>query len=162
MPYPTPPAVAVAVEFVPPLAIGRVPVTPVVKGRPVTLVKVPDEGVPRAPPFTTKAPAVPTATPSAVTTPVPVVVVAGAAPAPPPITIALAARAADVAQVDAVLKYGTPPDVPATVSASVPEVVIGEPATEIKPPVKDWATDVTVPVLAVDQVGAPAPPEVRT
>ncbi len=31
---------------VPPLATGRVPVTPVVKGRPVQLVKVPDEGVP--------------------------------------------------------------------------------------------------------------------
>jgi len=38
-----------------------------------------------------------------------------------------------------------PPDVPATVRASVPDVVIGEPATEIKPPVKDCATLVTVP-----------------
>ncbi len=36
----------VDVEPVPPLATGRVPVTPVVKGRPVQLVKVPDEGVP--------------------------------------------------------------------------------------------------------------------
>lgn len=35
-----------AVTPVPPLATGRVPVTPVVKGRPVQLVKVPDEGVP--------------------------------------------------------------------------------------------------------------------
>ena len=34
---------------------------------------------------------------------------------------------------------------PATVKASVPDVVIGEPATEIKPPVKDCATLVTVP-----------------
>ena len=34
---------------------------------------------------------------------------------------------------------------PATVRASVPELVIGEPATEIKPPVKDCATLVTVP-----------------
>lgn len=42
--------------------------------------------------------------PSAVTTPVPVVVVAGAAPAPPPMTIAFAARAADDAHVEALLK----------------------------------------------------------
>ena len=35
---------------------------------------------------------------------------------------------------------------PATVSASVPDVVIGEPATEIKPPVKDCATLVTDPL----------------
>ena len=33
---------------VPPLPIGRVPVTPVVKGRPVTLVITPDAGVPSA------------------------------------------------------------------------------------------------------------------
>jgi hypothetical protein len=95
--------------------------------------------------LTTNAPAVPVFTPNAVTTPVPVVVVAGAAPAPPPRTNELAASAADVAQVDALEKYGTPPDVPATVKANVPEVVIGEPATEIKPPVKDCATLVTVP-----------------
>jgi hypothetical protein len=38
---------------VPPLAIGSVPVTPVVKGRPVALVKVPLDGVPNAPPGTT-------------------------------------------------------------------------------------------------------------
>jgi hypothetical protein len=31
---------------VPPLAIGRMPVTPVVRGRPVQLVSVPDVGVP--------------------------------------------------------------------------------------------------------------------
>ena len=67
---------------------------------PVRFVTVPLDGVPRAPPLTTNAPADPTATPSAVTTPVPVVVVAGAAPAPPPTTSALAVSAADVAQVD--------------------------------------------------------------
>jgi len=38
----------VAVPFVPPFAIGRVPVTPVVKGKPVALVRTIDEGVPRA------------------------------------------------------------------------------------------------------------------
>ena len=39
-----------------------------------------------------------------------------------------------------------PPEVPATVKANVPDVVIGEPATEIKPPVKDCATLVTLPL----------------
>jgi hypothetical protein len=35
---------------VPPFAVGRIPVTPVVSGRPVALVSVPDDGVPNAPP----------------------------------------------------------------------------------------------------------------
>jgi hypothetical protein len=35
---------------VPPLATGKVPVTPVESGNPVRLVAVPDEGVPKAPP----------------------------------------------------------------------------------------------------------------
>ena len=48
-----------------------VPVTPVVKGNPLALVNVPEDGVPRAPPFTTKAPADPTLVPKAVATPVP-------------------------------------------------------------------------------------------
>ena len=56
---------------VPPLFAGRVPVTPVESGSPVALVKVPLDGVPRAPPLTTGAPAVPTFTASAVATPVP-------------------------------------------------------------------------------------------
>ena len=34
----------------PPLATGRTPVTPVVNGRPVKLVAVPEDGVPKAPP----------------------------------------------------------------------------------------------------------------
>ena len=51
---------------VPPFATGKVPVTPVVNGRPVALVNVPLEGVPKAPPFTTGAPAVPTFTAKAV------------------------------------------------------------------------------------------------
>ena len=37
----------VEVVPVPPFAIGKVPVTPVVRGKPVQLVKVPEEGVPR-------------------------------------------------------------------------------------------------------------------
>ena len=93
-----------AVGLTPPLATGSVPVTPVVKGKPVALVNVPLEGVPSAPPLTTNAPADPVLTPSAVTTPVPVVMVDGAAPAPPPCTNAPAVRAADVAQVVALLK----------------------------------------------------------
>ena len=38
---------------VPPLATGSKPVTPVVNGKPVTLVKVPLDGVPSAPPGAT-------------------------------------------------------------------------------------------------------------
>ena len=36
------------VEPVPPFAIGKVPVTPVVKGKPVAFVKTPEAGVPKA------------------------------------------------------------------------------------------------------------------
>jgi hypothetical protein len=75
----------------------------------------------------------------------------------------LAARAAEVAQVVPLVKYGIPPLVPATVNARVPLDVIGEPATEIKPPVKDCATLVTVPLVAgAAQVGAPPVVAVRT
>ena len=48
MPYATVPAVGVAVPFVPPFAIGSVPVTPVVKGKPVALVNTRAVGVPKA------------------------------------------------------------------------------------------------------------------
>ena len=53
------------------MAIGKVPVTPVVKGKPVAFVSVPELGVPKAPPFTTKAPEEPVLTAKAVDTPVP-------------------------------------------------------------------------------------------
>ena len=56
---------------VPPLATGKVPVTPVDKGSPVKLVAVPLDGVPKAPPFTTAAPDDPTFMAKAVATPVP-------------------------------------------------------------------------------------------
>ena len=46
MPYATVPAVGVDVPFVPPFAIGSVPVTPVVKGKPVPFVSVTEVGVP--------------------------------------------------------------------------------------------------------------------
>lgn len=97
---------------VPPLETGKVPVTPVDKGKPEQLLSVPDEGVPSAPPLTTNAPADPTLVPSAVTTPVPVVVVLGATPAPPPMTSAFAASAAEDAIVVLLEKYGIPPEVP--------------------------------------------------
>jgi len=84
---------------VPPFATGRVPVTPVLKGNPVRLVAVPLEGVPKSPPLTTNAPAVPVLTPRAVTTPVPVVVVLGATPAPPPIIKAFDANNPEDAKV---------------------------------------------------------------
>ena len=47
------------------------PLTPVLIGNPVAFVRVPDDGVPNAPPLTTKAPAEPTFTANAVATPVP-------------------------------------------------------------------------------------------
>ena len=73
-------------------------------------------------------------------------VVEGAAPAPLPITKPLAVKTPDDAQVDALEKYGIPPEVPATVRARVPLLVIGDPDTEIRPPVKLCATEVTVPL----------------
>jgi hypothetical protein len=59
------------VRFVPPFAVGKVPVTPVVKGKPVKFVAVPLDGVPSTPPLTNGAPDEPTLTARAVATPVP-------------------------------------------------------------------------------------------
>ena len=55
-------------EPVPPLAVGSIPVTPVVNGRFVPFIKLIDDGVPPAPPLTTGDPAVPILTPSAFAT----------------------------------------------------------------------------------------------
>lgn len=96
-----------------------------------------------------------TARPKAAMTPVPVVMVAGAKPAPPPTTREFATRMADEAQDDAELKYGTPPLVPATVRARVPAVVIGDPETEIRPPVKVSETLVTPVPAGTDQDPSP-------
>jgi len=41
-------AVALVVAPVPPLAIGKVPITPELNGKPVALVNVPDAGMPNA------------------------------------------------------------------------------------------------------------------
>lgn len=51
--------------------VPNVPDNTAAAGTPVTLVIVPDDGVPNAPPFVTKAPEVPTFTARAVATPVP-------------------------------------------------------------------------------------------
>jgi hypothetical protein len=59
------------VRFVPPLAVGKVPVTPVVRGKPVKFVAVPLDGVPSTPPLTKGAPEEPTLTARAVAMPVP-------------------------------------------------------------------------------------------
>ena len=80
------------------------PEMPVETGNPVALVRVRLEGVPPAPPLVTNAPELPTLIPRAVNTPVPVVVVEGAKPAPPPITRAFAAKAPELAHVEALLK----------------------------------------------------------
>ena len=95
------PVLAVVAPTVPLMLIDAVP---------VRFVTVPEDGVPKAPPLTTNAPAVPVLTPKAVRTPVPVVVVLGATPAPPPITRAFAVNAAEDAHVDALEKYGIPPE----------------------------------------------------
>ncbi len=59
--------VMVAVEqLVPPFATGRTPVTPVVSGSPVALVRVPEDGVPKAPPETKLPLAVPVKAPTKV------------------------------------------------------------------------------------------------
>jgi hypothetical protein len=50
------PEPVLAVTPVPPFATGNVPVTPVVRGRPVALVRVPLDGVPRAPPLASRVP----------------------------------------------------------------------------------------------------------
>ena len=137
------------------------PERPVETGSPVALVRVAADGVPRLGVVKTGevVRAIPpdpdTAKPRAVITPVPVVVVAGATPAPPPIISAFAANTAEDAQPDAELKYGMPPLVPATVRASVPDAVTGDPLTEISPPVNDAPTEVTVPAFPAAQVPSP-------
>ncbi len=47
LPISNAPLDGVVVKPVPPLATGKVPVTPVLKGNPVALVKVPEAGVPK-------------------------------------------------------------------------------------------------------------------
>jgi hypothetical protein len=158
VPRPVIPPTATALAVAARVAVAALPPIFNAVAVPVRFVATPDDGVPSAPLKVTNAPADPTFTPSAATTPVPVVVVAGAEPAPPPITNAFDASAPDDAHVAAPEKYGTPPLVPATVNASVPLVVTGEPATEIRPPVKVCPTLVTDP----DPVPGTTHPEFQT
>jgi len=65
------PEPVLVVTPVPPFNTGNMPVTPLVKGKPVAFVNVPELGVPNAPPLTTNAPADPVLTANAVATPVP-------------------------------------------------------------------------------------------
>lgn len=79
-------------------------------GSPVRFVAVPLLGVPKAPPFTTNAPAVPTFTPNAVATPVPGVVVAKALKDVPFVLVHVSAPdATSVQSPEAVTKAGTAP-----------------------------------------------------
>ena len=55
----------------PPPLKPNTPVTPVDKGKPVALVNVAADGVPKSPAFVTNAPSVPTLVCNAVATPVP-------------------------------------------------------------------------------------------
>lgn len=147
------------------------PEMPVETGKPVQLVSVPEDGVPRAPPLTTNAPADPVLTPSAVTTPVPVVMLLGAAPAPPPTTNAFAASAVDEAIVPDAVKANTPPlvplvnPVPPLAIGSVP-VTLDARLTESVPPSVKLPELVTVPVsvkpltvpVPLTEVTVPPPP----
>lgn len=66
------PATKLGVDVpVPPLATGSSPVTPVVSGKPVALVNVPEVGVPKAPLYPTKPLAAFSVLPSAANTFVP-------------------------------------------------------------------------------------------
>jgi hypothetical protein len=70
---PSPRQKVVALAEVPELRLvtGKFPVTPVVSGKPLRLVAVPEEGVPKAPLKVTNAPAEPTLIPNAVCTQAP-------------------------------------------------------------------------------------------
>ena len=109
---------------VPPLAIGRVPLTSAVNDT------APKVGAPAALPCKTVV--VVPKLPSTV----------GATPAPPPSTILFVVNTPEEAQVVPLEKYGMPPLVPAIVNAGV---VVGV-ATDTIPPVQ--LTDVTVPTNA--------------
>jgi hypothetical protein len=68
----------------------------------------------------------------------------GGLPEPPPKIGLLRVKTGVDVHVFAELKYGIPPLVPATENPSVPDVVIGDPETEISPPVKEAPTLIKV------------------
>ena len=89
------PAFGVVAPTVPLILIDAVP---------VRLVTVPLDGVPRAPPLTVNAPALPTLFCRALRTPLPGEIVPGAEPAPPPTTIPLYGNVSLDAQSDPLVK----------------------------------------------------------
>lgn len=112
------------------------PLTPVLIGSPVAFVRVPDDGVPSAPPLTTNAPADPTLTPSAVATPVPKAVM----PVPPLATgsvpVTPVVRGRPVALVNVPLE-GVPNAPPLTTNAPAePTLTAKAAATPVPRPVK--------------------------
>ena len=84
-----------------------------------------------------------------------------ALPAPPPSISELLVSAPLDAHVDELEKYGTPPLVPATVNASVPLSVTGEPATLMSPPVNVCETLETLPLPAPPPLSETVTPPAR-
>ena len=101
------------VSPVPPLATARVPVALAI-GMEVRLVATPEEGVPKAPPLTTNAPAVPTLTPRAVATPVPGVRVAREVKRVPPVLVQVILGEERVQSPPRVMAVGAEPAPPPT------------------------------------------------
>ena len=182
LPMSNAPFAGVVVNPVPPFAIGKVPVTPVVKGRPVTFVITPEAGVPRAgvtnvglvdkttlpEPVEVVTPVPPLATGSVPVTPVvkgkPVVLVntpdAGV-PNAGVIRAGLVAKTTspDPVVVAALIAVPLPFKTPVIVVVSVISGVVVELATvPVKPLAETTDTEVTVPVPPTDvQTGAPEP-----
>ena len=116
---------------------GRLPVTPVVRGKPVVLVRVPEEGVPRAPPLTRFPLAVPVSAA--------VIVPAAKLPEASRATIALAVFA-DTAVVAELLTFNAVEIVASLVSTMAADALMS--ALTIAPAVIDVAfpTEVIGPV----------------
>ena len=143
--------------MVPPLVSAKVPVVPAPIGRPVALVRVPDDGVPRAPLKVTKAPAEPTLTASAVATPVPKPEI----PVDTGRPVALVKVAAEGVPKFGVVKTGlvvyatTPvPDSSLKIAASLADVLIEEVARKPRVEVADQVgtpptTERMLPVLPI-------------
>ena len=133
------------VSPVPPFVVGRVPVTPVLNGSPVALVRTAADGVPSA-----GVTSVGLVLNTRLELVVPVV-----PEAEYPVMLLNAVMLADVAPVP---PLATGSAVPESVTASVPLVVIGEPATD-KNDGTVIATDETVPVAPADEARSFTVPE---
>jgi hypothetical protein len=182
LPMSNAPFAGVVVNPVPPFAIGKVPVTPVVKGRPVTFVIMPEAGVPRA--GVTNVGLVDKTTlpePVEVVTPVPPLAT-GRVPVTPlvkgkPVAFVnvteLGVPKAGVTNVGLVSKTTLPDPVVVAALIAVPlpfktpviavvrviaGVVVELATVPVKPLAETTDTEVTVPVPPTDvQTGAPEP-----